>query len=60
MPKGKNKKYSKKQMKIARVAPPKGYHWMKKGDSYKLMKGAYKPHKGAVKTAKFMVQKRHG
>ena len=23
MPKGKNKKYSKKQMKIARVAPPR-------------------------------------
>ena len=86
MPKGKNKKYSKKQMKIARMAAPfdritgadfkalkkekeksmmktvkapKGFHWMKKGNSYKLMKGAYKPHKGAVKTAKFMVQKRH-
>ena len=80
MPKGKNKKYSKKQMKIARMAPPfdkitgadfamlkkkkkkksmkktvkapKGFHWMKKGNSYKLMKGAYKPHKGAVKMAK--------
>ena len=41
------------------VKAPKGFHWMKKGNSYKLMKGAYKPHKGAVKTAKFMVQKRH-
>ena len=30
---------------------------MKKGNSYKLMKGTYKPHKGAVKTAKFAVQK---
>ena len=88
MPKGKNKKYSKKQMKIARMAAPfdkitgadfamlkkkekeksmkktvkapSGYHWMKKGNSYKLMKGAYKPHKGAVKMAKFTVQKRHG
>ena len=41
------------------VKAPKGFHWIKKGNSYKLMKGAYKPHKGAVKTAKFMVQKRH-
>jgi hypothetical protein len=24
------------------------------------MKGTYKPHKGAVKTAKFAIQKRHG
>ena len=39
------------------VKAPKGYHWMKKGNSYKLMKGAYKPHKGAVKVAKFAVQK---
>ena len=41
------------------VKAPSGYHWMKKGSSYKPMKGSYKPHKGAVKTAKFMVQKRH-
>ena len=41
------------------VKAPSGYHWMKKGNSYKLMKGAYKPHKGAVKMAKFTVQKRH-
>ena len=41
------------------VKPPKGYHWMKKGNGYKLMKGSYKPHKGAVKTASFMVQKIH-
>ena len=42
------------------VKAPKGFHWMKKGNSYKLMKGTYKPHKGAVKIAKFAVQKRHG
>ena len=42
------------------IKPPKGFHWMKKGSIYKLMKGAYKPHKGAVRVAKFAVQKRHG
>jgi len=42
------------------VKAPKGIHWMKKGSSYKLMKGTYKPHKGAVKMAKFTVQKKHG
>ena len=34
------------------VAAPKGYHWMKHGKSYKLMKdpaGGFKPHKGASK-----------
>jgi len=42
------------------VKPPKGYHWMKQsGGKYKLMKGAYKPHKGAVRIAKFAVQKVH-
>ena len=42
------------------VKPPKGFHWMKKaGGKYKLMKGAYKPHKGAVRVAKFTVQKVH-
>ena len=41
------------------IKAPKGFHWMKKGNSYKLMKGTYKPHKGAVKVAKFAVQKRH-
>ena len=41
------------------VKATKGFHWMKKGNSYKLMKGTYKPHKGAVKVAKFAVQKRH-
>jgi len=32
---------------------------MKSGSSYKLMKGDYKPHKGAVKMAKFTLQKKH-
>ena len=45
-----------------KVAAPKGYHWMKSGKSYKLMKdpsGAYKPHKGASKKANFEIQKVH-
>tara|TARA_X000000950_G_scaffold289479_1_gene413985 strand:- start:14938 stop:15090 length:153 start_codon:yes stop_codon:yes gene_type:complete len=41
------------------VKAPRGFHWMKKGSSYKLMKGAYKPHKGAVKLAKFSTVKTH-
>ena len=44
------------------VEAPKGFHWMKSGKGFKLMKkpaGGYKPHKGAVKTASFMVQKKH-
>ena len=41
------------------VSPPRGYHWMKSGKTFKLMRGAYKPHKGAVKKASFTVQKRH-
>ena len=41
------------------VKAPKGFHWMKKGKSFKLMKGAYKAHNGAVKVSKFSVQKRH-
>ena len=45
-----------------KVAVPKGYHWMKSGKSYKLMKDpkqGYKPHKGASKTANFEIQKVH-
>ena len=45
-----------------KVPAPKGYHWMKSGKEYKLMKdpaGGYKPHKGATKSADFMVQKAH-
>tara|TARA_R110002074_G_scaffold316272_1_gene486723 strand:- start:352 stop:495 length:144 start_codon:yes stop_codon:yes gene_type:complete len=41
------------------VSAPRGFHWMKKGSSLKLMKGAYKPHKGAVKKASFTVLKKH-
>lgn len=35
------------------VDPPKGYHWMVDGGRYYLMKGDYKPHKGAVAKAQF-------
>ena len=35
------------------VAPPKGFHWMKAGKSYRLMKGDYTPHTGAVKKASY-------
>ena len=44
------------------VEAPKGFHWMKSGKGYKLMKdpaGGYKPHKGASKKASFEVQKVH-
>ena len=44
------------------VAAPKGYHWMKHGKSFKLMKdpaGGFKPHKGASKKANFEIQKVH-
>ena len=45
-----------------KVKAPDGYHWMKSGKEYKLMKdptGGYKPQKGATKSADFMVQKAH-
>jgi len=45
-----------------KVPAPKGYHWMKSGKSYKLMKdpkGGYKAHKGSSKSANFAVQKVH-
>ena len=44
------------------VEAPKGYHWMKSGKGFKLMKnqsGGYKPHKGASLKASFEVQKVH-
>ena len=44
------------------VKAPKGYHWMKSGSSYKLMKnpaGGYKPHKGSSVNASFKVQMAH-
>lgn len=48
--------------KIMKVSAPKGYHWMKAGKSYTLMKDpkdGYKPHKGASKSANFAIQKKH-
>lgn len=45
-----------------KVQAPKGYHWMKSGQSYKLMKDpkeGFKPHKGAFKSADFPIQKVH-
>ena len=41
------------------VSAPKGFHWMKAGKGFKLMKGSYKPHTGAVKKASFEIQKVH-
>lgn len=46
-------------MKTKSVPAPRGYHWMKKGTSYRLMKGAYKPHRGAVRKARFKTVKTH-
>lgn len=46
-----------------KVKAPEGYHWMKSGKEYKLMRDpaeGYKPHKGASKSADFAVQKVHG
>ena len=44
-----------------KVAAHKGYHWMKSGKSYKLMKhkGKFIPHKGASLMANFAIQKVH-
>ena len=44
------------------VRAPEGFHWMKSGSGYKLMKnpeGGYKPHKGSTLNAKFEVQTVH-
>ena len=43
------------------IKAPKGFHFMKSGQTYKLMKniGAFKPHKGASLSAKFTVQTKH-
>ena len=45
-----------------KLKAPKGFHFMKSGKTYKLMKhkGKLKPHKGASLTAEFEVQKTHG
>ena len=44
-----------------KVKAPKGYHWMKSGKTYKLMKhsGKFVKHKGASLTANFTIQKVH-
>ena len=45
-----------------KVDAPKGYHWMKSGKGFKLMKDpkdGFKPHKGASKSATFAIQKAH-
>lgn len=45
-----------------KVKAPKGYHWMKSGKSFKLMKnpkGGYKRHKGASLMADFSLVKKH-
>tara|TARA_E500000318_G_scaffold100672_1_gene103547 strand:- start:1416 stop:1568 length:153 start_codon:yes stop_codon:yes gene_type:complete len=44
------------------VEAPKGFHWMKSGKGFKLMKnpaGGYKAHKGSSLKASFEVQKVH-
>jgi hypothetical protein len=44
------------------VEAPEGFHWMKSGTGFKLMKNpptGYKAHKGASKKASFEVQKVH-
>ena len=44
-----------------RVKAPAGYHWMKKGSGYNLMKhtGKFVKHKGASLYATFNIQKLH-
>ena len=44
-----------------KVKAPKGYHWMKAGSGYKLMKhsGTFKKHKGASLMADFKIQMVH-
>ena len=44
------------------VEAPKGFHWMKSGAGFKLMKNpstGYKPHAGASKKASFEVKTVH-
>tara|TARA_Y100000114_G_scaffold55628_1_gene50873 strand:- start:3149 stop:3355 length:207 start_codon:yes stop_codon:yes gene_type:complete len=43
----------KKLKKSLKVDPPKGFHWMLENGRFYLMKGDYKPHKGAVPQADF-------
>ena len=41
------------------VDPPTGFHWMKSGKGFKLMKGDYVKHPGAIRKASFEVQTVH-
>ena len=42
-----------------KVNAPRGFHWMKSGRTFKLMRGGYKPHKGSSKFVNFPIQKTH-
>jgi hypothetical protein len=44
-----------------RVKAPVGFHWMKAGKGFKLMKhsGKFVPHKGASLFASFDIQTKH-
>jgi|TARA_B100000927_G_scaffold134748_1_gene108683 hypothetical protein len=44
-----------------KVKAPAGFHWMKKGSGYNLMKhtGKFKAHKGGSLYATFNIQKVH-
>ena len=45
-----------------KVPAPKGYHWMKTGKGFKMMKDpkdGFKPHKGASKAVDFPVMRKH-
>tara|TARA_R100000388_G_scaffold38652_1_gene29824 strand:- start:747 stop:968 length:222 start_codon:yes stop_codon:yes gene_type:complete len=59
MPKSVFKKGGSTSMKA--VKAPAGFHWMKDGSGFKLMKhsGKFVKHPGASLTAKFKIQKRH-
>ncbi len=48
-------------MAAKKVKAPAGYHWMKKGNGYNLMKhtGKFVKHKGASLYANFNIQKVH-
>ncbi len=48
-------------MLTKKIKAPKGFHWMKKGSSYSLMKhtGKFKAHSGASLIAEFKVKKTH-
>ena len=59
-----NAKAKSMEAKMAKkaVEAPKGFHWMKSGNGFKLMKnpaGGYKPHKGSSLKASFEIQKIH-